>query len=331
MDTADLNPSMKKELKKYKDKADWLSKVADEDEPWQNPDQFLFHLLTFLETPPHLRRPLFPQHPNMKGAGSFLSTDMPHHIRGNEWLPYREGYTLDPNEHQGPGFAPVNAKRVKRASRGPETPVTLVECGLSYPVKLYMDLQPYMRITLKFGTADPPPGFPHLEEHDIDSLPVEAVQPQVPREESGYYWGYTTRKAASLSDVYTECPFEDGYDVSIGTSERGTPLQDLLPTAQSASKSSGKSPRKMKLESAGQLPSKFKHLLIVFGGVAGLEPAVLNDPVFQEKGSKAKDVFDFWCNICPGQGSRTIRTEEAVWIALMGLKPYVEQHGSNDE
>jgi predicted SPOUT superfamily RNA methylase MTH1 len=32
-------------------------------------------------------------------------------------------------------------------------------------------------------------------------------------------------------------------------------------------------------------------------------------------------------NVCPGQGSRTIRTEEAVWLALMGIKDVVMRKG----
>ncbi len=40
-----------------------------------------------------------------------------------------------------------------------------------------------------------------------------------------------------------------------------------------------------------------------------------------------KELFDAWVNVLPGQGSRTIRTEEAIWLGLMGLRPFVEQLG----
>jgi predicted SPOUT superfamily RNA methylase MTH1 len=51
---------------------------------------------------------------------------------------------------------------------------------------------------------------------------------------------------------------------------------------------------------------------------------VKNDAELQKLGVvEAKDVFDRWVNVCPGQGSRTIRTEEAVWIGLMGLRRVV--------
>jgi len=37
----------------------------------------------------------------------------------------------------------------------------------------------------------------------------------------GIFWGYQTRIADSISAVFTESPFEQGYDLTIGTSERG--------------------------------------------------------------------------------------------------------------
>ena len=35
-------------------------------------------------------------------------------------------------------------------------------------------------------------------------------------------------------------------------------------------------------------------------------------------------MFDYWVNLVEGQGSRTIRTEEAIEIGLAGLKSYVD-------
>ena len=37
-------------------------------------------------------------------------------------------------------------------------------------------------------------------------------------------------------------------------------------------------------------------------------------------GSDAHKLFDMWVNVCPRQGSRTIRTEEAVLITLARLQ-----------
>ena len=69
-------------------------------------------------------------------------------------------------------------------------------------------------------------------------------------------------------------------------------------------------------------------MLIVLGGVAGLEVAVKADEELQKLNVKTPEaLFDFWVNLVPRQGSRTIRTEEAVWLALMGLNGIVKEKG----
>ncbi|GKV38527.1 hypothetical protein SLEP1_g46435 [Rubroshorea leprosula] len=57
-----------------------------------------------------------------------------------------------------------------------------------------------------------------------------------------------------------------------------------------------------------------KHLLIAFGGLAGLKESVEEDDNLQ--GKNAPEVFDLYLNTCPHQGSQTIRTEEAIFISL---------------
>ena len=244
-----------------------------------DPDHFLVHLLSYLETPPHLRVVLFPLHENLRTAGKLPSLDLPHHLRPDEWCPYREGVTLPGANEEG----------------------TFVEAGLRIPVTVEEQIPEKSRVTLKFLPGAEKAAWDRKEE----VIMAEAVAPDEPREEGGYYWGYNVRKAGSLSEVFTECGFDGGYDLSIGTSERGNNVESLY-------------------EDGEQKVGKFKHLLIVFGGVAGLEVAVKNDAELQKLGVvEAKDVFDRWINVCPGQGSRTIRTEEAVWIGLMGLRRLV--------
>ena len=165
---------------------------------------------------------------------------------------------------------------------------TSVEVGLPQK-RLVEDLEipPNTRVTLRL---------------DPKSEHAEAVAPTEPREVDGYYWGYTVRRCESLSTVFTECPFDGGYSVSVGTSERGKDLSSV--------KSLG-----VNLDEA--------HVLLVFGGVSGLETAARNDAELQRTGitpSNVGELFDHWVNVCPGQGSRTIRTEEAVWLGLMGMK-----------
>jgi predicted SPOUT superfamily RNA methylase MTH1 len=136
------------------------------------------------------------------------------------------------------------------------------------------------------------------------------VSPAAPREDDGTYWGYTTRLASSIKQALDECPFPGGYDLRIGTSERGNE------TVESASYS---------------VPAQYKHAIIVFGGVAGIEECVDADESIKLPGSKSHTLFDQWVNICPLQGSRTIRTEEAVMIALAKLSPKLLSNMQSDQ
>ncbi|KAL2440983.1 hypothetical protein ABEF95_010287 [Exophiala dermatitidis] len=248
---------------------------------FSHPDHFLAHLLSYLETPPHLRKTLFPMHPNLRTAGTLPSLDMPHHLRANEWCEYREGVSLGPNA----------------TPQGTST-ATLVDVGLSEPREIPdSDIPRGTRVTVEL--EDPP------------SKLATAVSPDTPREAKGYYWGYAVRQCNRLSNVFTECPFDGGYDISIGTSERGVPLSEVFSRPEFAD------------ADADSKPLPFQHVLIVFGGVAGLETAAKNDPQLHEmgiSGKNVKDLFDYWVNVLPGQGSRTIRTEEAVWLGLMGMR-----------
>lgn len=242
---------------------------------FSHPDHFLAHVLSYLETPPHLRKTLFPMHPNLRTAGTLPSLDMPHHLRANEWCEYREGVTTT---------ALANGEG------------TLVDTGLPGYLKIPgADIPPNTRVTVRF--------------EDEESKDVEVVSPSDPREQKGYYWGYSVRQCTSLTDVFTECPFDGGYDISIGTSERGRPLTEVLTEGSMAPSSS------------------LEHVLLVFGGVAGLETAAKNDAKCREMGllgGKVSELFDVWVNLLPGQGSRTIRTEEAVWLGLTGFRPFLE-------
>ncbi|PVI06482.1 deoxyribose-phosphate aldolase 2 [Periconia macrospinosa] len=306
-----------------KTKAQALDSIAEHDEPWQNPDQFLYHVLSYAECPPHLRADqnpglsLFPQHQNLKWVGMLPSLDMPHHLKSHEWCRFREGVTLGPTSD---ARSTPSSKKSKDKSK--QQPGTYVKCGLPYPVRIATEVPPVMRVTLRFTDPEPPKSWPHLSQQECEALKVEAVAPTVPRQEEGYYWGYQIRRAGSLSEVFTASEFKDGYDLSIGTSERGAPLKAILPDHLVS-----KQIKKTRDPNVAQLPSEFNHLLIVFGGVAGLEPAVAADPEFKRVGltkETAHEAFDAWVNLVQGQGSRTIRTEEAVEFGLFGLKDYVE-------
>ncbi|PKS09515.1 hypothetical protein jhhlp_004132 [Lomentospora prolificans] len=242
-------------------RVDPASYTADTD-----PCHFLSHVLSYLETPPFMRKALFPLHQNLRLAGKLPSLDMPHHPHPKEWIPYREGVTI---------------------SRPRGKTGTLVDVGLGEPVTIEDEIPPNTRVTVHFAT-------------ETTTTP-EAVHPAAPRTEGGYYWGFTVRRCSGLSSVFTESPYEDGYDVSIGTSERGQPVPRAFPP--------------------GKIPD-FKHLLVVFGGPKGIEYAAGNDAELGkmlEQGTKTRELFDYWINVLPGQGSRTIRTDEALFIGLTAL------------
>ncbi|KAI4117854.1 MAG: hypothetical protein LQ345_002003 [Seirophora villosa] len=266
---------------------------------YSDPNHFLMHLLSYLETPPFLRKHLFPMHPNLKLAGSLPSLDMPHHLRSNEWCRYREGVTIgQQTEEHG-------KKKKRRKDDNPPEELTLVDVGLPRKVSVPASIPSNTRVTVKL------PDGQAAFDGGTGIVAASAIAPSVPREESGYYWGYTVRAASSLSAVITECTYPDGYDLTFGTSERGAPISDLTKSASDQI----------------QVPN-FNHMLIVFGGVAGLEVAVEADDELRKMNVKEpRTLFDYWVNLCPGQGSRTIRTEEAVWLGLMGLREVVLSNG----
>ncbi|KAJ6721573.1 CLASS IV SAM-BINDING METHYLTRANSFERASE-RELATED [Salix viminalis] len=163
----------------------------------------------------------------------------------------------------------------------PDSGETLVDVGLSRSVVVNQALEPGIRVTVAMGTN---------RNLDGDS-PRQVVSLSKPREEAGMYWGYRVRYASNISSVFEDCPYRGGYDHLIGTSEHGLIINS----------------------SELSLPT-FRHLLIGFGGLAGLEENIEEDSNL--KGKDVREVFDSYLNTCPHQGSRTIRTEEAILISL---------------
>ncbi|KAF4365047.1 hypothetical protein F8388_001795 [Cannabis sativa] len=165
--------------------------------------------------------------------------------------------------------------------RAPNSSGTLVDVGLNKNFVIDQVLNPGTRVTVAMGTD---------RNLDADSV-RQVVSSSKPREEANTYWGYRVRYASNISSVFRECPYKGGYDHLIGTSEHGsvTKSSDLV------------------------IPT-FRHLLIAFGGLAGLEECIEEDMNLKVK--DASEIFHSYLNTCPHQGSRTIRTEEAIFISL---------------
>ncbi|XP_029468732.1 putative methyltransferase C9orf114 homolog [Rhinatrema bivittatum] len=227
----------------------------------------LARILQYLECPQYLRKSFFPKHQDLQFAGLLNPLDIPHHMRIDEKSEYREGVVLDRPSKPGKG--------------------SFVNCGLRKEVQIDRQLQPGIRVTVHLNSNQKP-------ENKVWKGVV--VPPHYPRTEAGLFWGYRVRLASCLSAVFAECPFKDGYDLSIGTSERGSSVDFVT------------------------LPS-FRHALVVFGGLQGLEASVDSDQNL--KVTDPSVLFNMYLNTCPKQGSRTIRTEEAVLISLSVLRPKI--------
>ncbi|XP_060657989.1 putative methyltransferase C9orf114 [Drosophila nasuta] len=231
----------------------------------------LARILQYLECPQYLRKYFFPLHKDLKYSGLLNPLDTPHHLRQQSKFRYREGVVCDKQAKDGHSYANV---------------------GLLNDVLIDKALEAGVRVTVKM---DPPSETTRKQRGTL-------VSPDEPRRETGVYWGYQVRIAHSLSEIFTKSPYDGGYDVTVGTSDRGTSVHEV--------------------------PSKsyeFNHMLIVFGGLQGLEEALANDEKLTVDDPEM--LFDHYVNVLPKQGSRTIRTEEALLIALAALQEKLQpQH-----
>ncbi|XP_043662948.1 putative methyltransferase C9orf114 [Drosophila teissieri] len=224
----------------------------------------LARILQYLECPQYLRKYFFPLHKDLKYSGLLNPLDTPHHLRQQSKFRYREGVICDKKAKEGHSYANV---------------------GLLNDVMVDKAIEPGVRVTVKM-------------EHQSDNCKKQRgtlVSPDEPRRKTGVYWGYQVRIAHSLSEIFTKSPYASGYDVTLGTSDRGTNVHEVPNRSYS-----------------------FKHMLIVFGGLQGLESALANDEKLTV--DEPELLFDHYVNVLPRQGSRTIRTEEALLIALAALQ-----------
>lgn len=260
-------------------------------QPSTDPHAFLANILQYCECPQYLRKQFFPKHPDLQFAGLLPPLDAPHHLRRGDVASFREGVVVDKDGGEDGSF---------------------VDCGVpNRLVQIDRVLKPGIRCTVQLD----PNSYASSKKGAMKGI---VVSPTTPRDRDGIYWGYTTRMASSIKAIFDDCPYEGGYDLKVGTSERGDVSIDnpkfRLMKKQSLKKSDGDDER-------------FNHLIIVFGGVAGIEESVDADETMPLSGEDSKKMFDVWVNIAPYQGSRTIRTEEAVFIALSRLSPHIAKNG----
>ncbi|XP_071444085.1 putative methyltransferase C9orf114 [Hetaerina americana] len=237
----------------------------------------LARILQYLECPQYLRKHMFPLHKDLQFAGILNPLDAPHHFRQKDTTLYREGIVV---------------KRPVKPGRG-----SMVNVGLEKDVPIDQVLQPGTRVTVRLNCDEP---ASETTNGNPQRLKGKVVPPWQPRAHLGKYWGYQVRIAPSLSAALSDCPFQEMYDLIIGTSDKGSKdMPALIPSSD--------------------------HVLILFGGLQGLEAAVENNggELFKSVAKDMTNMCDLYLNTCPQQGSRTIRTEEAILISLSVLLPKI--------
>jgi predicted SPOUT superfamily RNA methylase MTH1 len=191
--------------------------------------------------------------------------DSSHHLRIDEWCPYREGVVLNRPVRDGEG--------------------SWVNIGLQKDCKVDKLLEEKTRVTVKLNEKS--------FGKDIKFYTGKIVSMREPMENLNLYWGYTVRIAENFSELFENSIFGIKYDLILGTSDKGENTDDM------------------------EFGRDFKHCLIVFGGLQGIEGMLENDEKYNGKVNK---IFDFYLNTCIDQGCRTIRTEEAMLISLALIK-----------
>ena len=170
-----------------------------------------------------------------------------------------------------------------------------VNIGLRKDCKINKKLPPNTRVTVKLNEDAFDDGLKFYT-----GVPVSMREPF---EKAGIYWGYVVRVCERFEEVFDESIYGEKYDFVIGTSDKGENYRNVEYTKH----------------------KEFKHCLIVFGGIEGIEGMLDDDEHANMKGDDVNGMFDVYVNTCVGQGLRTIRTEEAIMITLSVLKPELDK------
>ncbi|KAL7673558.1 hypothetical protein ACOME3_008413 [Neoechinorhynchus agilis] len=236
-------------------------------------------LLEYAECPQYLRKYLFGLNNHLRHAGVMTPLAIPHHMgRDAEWK-YREGVCVS-NEPDG-SLIDVGLQKPMHLSIQfslqivftLQKPLIFRESTF-FQIKVKRKIKKNLRVTVK-KSRKPSNGYGG-----------RLVSPNDPGAKRGLYWGYHVRSFDKLDDILTSSVL-DRFDFTIGTSQNGAPVTDLV------------------------ISDVKSRILIVFGGPDGLE----------RLGFDARS-FNRYVNVLPnGQGTRTIRTEEAVSIVLASIVP----------
>ena len=171
-----------------------------------------------------------------------------------------------------------------------------VNIGLNKDCKINQKLPPKTRVTVKLDQKN----FDQKLKYYTGNL-VSMSEPFIKK---GIYWGYVVRVCETYDDIFNNSIYKEGYDFIIGTSDKGENYRK----ANFAKK------------------KDFKHCLIIFGGISGIEGMMIDDEhnKINSSNNLSKN-FDLYLNTCMNQGLRTIRTEEAILISLAVIRPELDK------
>lgn len=262
--------------------------------------------LQYLETPQYLRKLLFPISDELSMVGLMNPLDCDHHLRSNEYLKYREGVVLNrPVKDNKGSWVNIGLKKdcFVDVSLPDKTRVT---------IKLDKDCKELHHETEIVNTTNNYLANSNLSKKFYTGKVISSMEPK----SKGHSWGYIVRVVDKFEDLFCNSIFNnDKYDLIIGTSDKGELHTEIELSKQS--KKIKKIINKKKID-------KISHALIVFGGIQGLEGVVEDEEENKLNSETLTELFDFYVNTCPKQGTRTIRTEEALMITLSVLKDKIK-------
>lgn len=223
--------------------------------------RFCSEILQYLETPQYLRKKVFRLSPTLRFTGILPPLQVPSH-------------------NVPRAFSEVKVGDVREgvvASKNGEN--VIVDVGLEKPIPVLGNKRVGERVTLQLVELGKNPRGELIEASKM-SMSEADMRPR--------YWGYRVHKAKSLGRL-----LNDGrWDLKLGTSRYGTPVQELL-SSLSEDLKNGKS------------------TLVAFGS-----PKMGLREILAAENLSPKNAFDYYVNTVPDQETMTVRTEEAIFVSL---------------
>jgi hypothetical protein len=222
--------------------------------------EFCAEILRYLETPQYLRKRMFKLSPVFRFTGILPPLQTPHHnvsrtvarVRVGD---LREGLVISRTGHD-----------------------LLADIGLEKPISVPGNYGTGERVTIRIVTVG----------RDLRGEIVERPEPRIFGVDTRpTYWGYRVHRAKSLGAILKE-----QWDLKIGTSRYGTPIQEVLTQLSKALKIS-------------------RSTFIAFGS-----PRMGLKEILAAENLAPNNAFHYFVNMVPDQQILTVRTEEALLVSL---------------